>query len=382
MPTIRRPRLLKAHVLKDMKPASLTALLLPHAGYFRSRGVSIEQVGDPGFDFDALAAVLAFSNEQTPPVLVENLDLLDLISESQSALNFETEYDQTVRRLREEDDGPADMAVKILLHAPDVALYEFNRQALVSDRTLVSFRLKSGMPVFEVTPERLDRLKVILSPWFKENARSETCVIHHLSESNGEALVIRHGDTLKRVGVLDTGGNRDSHIFRPEQVDVANFNRITGEWQVSGRGVKLQELYREAFGAVFHGTPAALAHSQRYSLEPLRDGPDSLLCNIHSAVQFANLKSLTLELDGGQRLTISRSSVFEAVNQIASGVLAKCRLLEATIAFKLVNRRSRVLVKIRPESDTIQGNNFDPAIDAWLVDHHFANDDVQLVASA
>lgn len=382
MPTIRRPRLLKAHVLKDMKTASLTALLLPHAGYFRMRGVSIEQIGDPEFDFDALAAVLAYSNEGTPPLLVEHLDLLDLISESQSALNFEAEYDQTVRRLREDDDGPADMAVKILLHAPEVALREFNRQMLISDRTLVSFRLKAGMAVFEVTPELLNRLKTILSPWFKENARSEACIIHHLSETNGEALVIRHGDTLKRVGVLDTGGNRDSHIFRPEQVDVANFNRITGEWQVSGRGVKLQELYREAFGTVFHGTPAALAHSKRYSLEPLRDGPSSLLCNINAAVQFADLRSLSLELHGGQRLTISRPPVFEALNQIGSGVLAECRLLEATIGFKLVNRRSRLLVKIRPEADTIQGNNFDPSIDAWLVDHHFANDDLQMVASA
>ena len=99
-------------------------------------------------------------------------------------------------------------------------------------------------------------------------------------------------------------------------------------------------------------------------------------------VQFAELKSITIELHGGQRLTIARSPVFDALNQMAPGVLGSARLLDATIAFKLENRRARVLVKIRPDSDTIQGNNIDPAIDAWLVDHHFAHDDVQLVASA
>jgi hypothetical protein len=67
---------------------------------------------------------------------------------------------------------------------------------------------------------------------------------------------------------------------------------------------------------------------------------------------------------------------------MASGLLATSTLLEATISFKLANRRSRVTVKIRPESDTIHGNNSDPAIDAWLIEHHFATDDVQLVASA
>ncbi len=382
MPTIRRPRLLKAGVLKDMKPASITALLSPHAGYFRTRDIPIEQVSEPGFNFAALAAVLAYSTEQTPPELVEHLDLLDLISDSQSTLNFETEYHQIVQRLRDEDDGPADVAVKILLHAPDIALREFDRQALSADRSLVSFRLKPGMPVLEVSSELIERLKSILAPWFKDNARSAACLVHHLKESDGDGFVIRHGDMLKRVGIFDVDGNHDSHIFRPEQVDVANFNSTTGEWQFSGRGVKVQELYRTVFGTVFHGSPNALAHSKRYSLEPLRDGPSALKCNMLATVQFAELKSLKLELPGGQQLVINRSPVFEALDHMAPGLLANARLLEATIAFKLANRRSRVPVKIRPDHDTIQGNTSDPAIDAWLVERHFANDENQLVASA
>jgi hypothetical protein len=382
MPTIRRPRLLKAGVLKDMKPATLIALLTPHTGYFRTREVSIEQLSAPNFDFSALAAVLALSTERTPPELVEHLELLDLISDSQSSLNFETEYHQIVQRLREPDDGPADLAVKILLHAPDIALHEFNRQSLNADRSLVSFRLKPGMPVLANTPDSIERLKSILAPWFKENARSATCIIHHLQESDGDAFVIRHGDTLKRVGVFDGEGKRDSHIFRPEQLDVANFTRMTGEWQVSGRGAKLQGLYREALGAVFHGSPHALAHSKRYSLEPLRDGPSALKCDIYSTVQFAELKSLKLEIPGGQQLTFNRPPVFEALEYTNAGLLASAGLLEATVSFKLANRRARVLVRICPERDTIYGNTSDPAIDAWLVEHHFANDDVQLVASA
>jgi hypothetical protein len=382
MPTIRRPRLLKAGVLRDMKPATLSALLSPYAGYFRTREVSIEQVSEPDFDFAALAAVLALSTEQTPPELVEHLDLLDLISDSRSSLNFETEYHQIVQGLREPDDGPADVAVKILLHAPEVALREFNRQSLNTDRSLVSLRLKPGMPVLPFTPGSIERLKSILVPWFKDNARSPACIIHHLGESSGEAFVIRHGDTLKRVGVVDEEGKSDSHIFRPEQLDVANFNRMTGEWLVSGRGAKLQGLYRDALGAVFHGSPNALAHSKRYSLEPLRDGPSSLKCDIHSAVQFAELKSLKLEIPGGQQITISRSPVFEALDYTNPHLLATAVLLEATIGFKLANRAARVLVRICPERDTIHGNASDPAIDAWLIEHQFANDDVQLVASA
>ena len=60
---------------------------------------------------------------------------------------------------------------------------------------------------------------------------------------------------------------------RPERVDVAHYRYLTGEWQISGIGARLQELYRQAFGTAFHGSPNALVHYKRYSLKPLREGP-------------------------------------------------------------------------------------------------------------
>jgi hypothetical protein len=45
---------------------------------------------------------------------------------------------------------------------------------------------------------------------------------------------------------------------------------------------------------VFHGSPNALAYSKRYSLEPLRDGPSALNCDMLATVQYAELKSLKI----------------------------------------------------------------------------------------
>jgi hypothetical protein len=39
-------------------------------------------------------------------------------------------------------------------------------------------------------------------------------------------------------------------------------------------------------------------------------------------------------------------------------------------------------VRIWPERDIITGNNAHPAIDPWLVEHGYANDDTRLLASA
>jgi hypothetical protein len=382
MPTIRRPRLLKAGVLNEMKPSSIAALLSPHAGYFQTRGITIDQVTEPRFDFTALANVLAFSTEQTPPRLVEQLDLLDLISDSQSALNFETEYHDAIQSLREDDDSPADLAVKILLNAPEIALREFNRQALNADRSHVSFRVRPGMPTFEIKPESIARFKDMVAAWFKDNARSEACIVHHLNEGSGDSFAIKHGEMLKRMSIFNAEGNEESCIVRPGRIDGAMFNRFTAEWQVAGLGLKVQELYRVALGLVFHGSKNALAYSNRYSLEPLRAGPDSLRCDISAVVQFAELKSLKLELPSGQPILIGRPPVFEALNHFNPGLLETVPLLEATLALKLVNRRARVQLRICPERDTIHGCTSDPAIDAWLVEHGFANDENRLLASA
>jgi len=382
MPTIRRPRLLKTDVLRGMKPSSIAALLSPYADYLGRRGITIAHLGTPHFDFPALSAVLAVSTEQTPPALVEQLDVLDLISNSQSTLNFEAEYHEIVQRLREPDDGAPDIAVKILLHAPDIALQEFDRQALSARRSLVSFRVKQGMPSFEVTSELIERFRAFVTPWFRDNARSGICHVHHLKEADGDAFVIRHGDLLKRIGIFDEDGNQDSCIVRPERVDVAHFNRLSGEWQVSGLGVKLQELYREAFGTVFHGSIKALAHSKRYSLEPLREGATALQCDLSATVQFAELRTLKLELPSGQQIVINRPPVFDALEHFTPGVLSVVPLVEASLSLKLANRSTRMPVRICPERDVVTGNNADPAIDTWLVEHGFANDDTRLLASA
>jgi hypothetical protein len=238
------------------------------------------------------------------------------------------------------------------------------------------------MPWLDVTPDLIERFRSFVTPWFRDNARSGICHVHHLKEADGDAFVIRHGDTLKRIGIFDQDGNQDSCIVRPERVDVAHFNRITGEWQVSGLGVKLQELYREAFGAVFHGSIHALAHSRRYSLEPLREGASALQCDMAAAVQFAELKSLKLELPGGQQIAITRSPVLDALAHFIPGILPVAPLVEAVLSFKLANRRTRLPVRIWPERDIITGNNAHPAIDPWLVEHGYANDDTRLLASA
>lgn len=374
MPTIRIPRLVRPDVLSKLKPSSIVTLLSPFADYFAARGASLACLDDPKPQLDDIVSVIASPVESTPPDLVERLELLDLISDSQSRINFEDGYAELVKRLRAMDDSDQDLAVKILIHAPDIAWREFDRQALLSRRSLLSLSCNQALNFLPPNAKRIAKLENLLGPWFEENARSGICRVHVRKEPGGTSFVIRHGDLLKRIGVFDEDGSSSFKILRPERVDVAHYRHHSGEWQISGIGRNLQELYRQAFGTIFHSSPNALVHSKRYSLEPLRDGPAILKCDPSARIQFAELDSLKLELSCGNHIAITRGNIFAGIAGLNPLLLQNATLLEARIDFKIATRRRLIPVILTPFRDKVSGMHLDDAIAPWLAERGFCND--------
>jgi hypothetical protein len=371
MPSIRLPRIVRPGVLSNLKPSSIHRLLKPFDAYFQSRMVDLSTITTKESTLQEIVAVIASPIESTPPELVEQLELLDLISDPQSGINFEDGYEQIVARLLEPDDSSEDLAVKILIHAPEIAWRVFDRQALHAKRALISFTHNPSLPMLPVSSDRIVQLENYLRPWFEKNARSGICRVHVREESSGASFVIRHGDLLKRISVFNEDGSPTSKILRPERVDVAHYRIHNGEWQISGIGRLLRELYQQAFGAVFHGSTQALVSSHGYSLAPLLQGPSCLKCNPLAKVQFAELTSLTIELPTGQRLVINNGDVFEAMNAISPVILKNSTMIEAHLALKIEAKRRKVPIVIRPDKDKISGSHLDDAIERWLIDKGF-----------
>jgi hypothetical protein len=111
-----------------------------------------------------LVLVLGSPVDSTPPELVESMELLDLISDPQSTAGFEDGYARLVARHREPDDSAEDLAVKILLHAPEVAWRKFDRQALQTRRSLVSFMVRPDLRFLKPDAGRIERFRRFLVP--------------------------------------------------------------------------------------------------------------------------------------------------------------------------------------------------------------------------
>lgn len=370
MPKVKPTKFSRPDLLGKLKPSSLYELFNPYRSYLDRRGFLMPDTSANSMDVEALALVLATPTAATPPRLCEELELLDILAEPQCVFDFEDHHAALVAKLREDDDAPGDLALKIILQAPDDAWRAFDKKAVKVRRSMTSYR--TSKPLHAPNRERLTKPEKLMSPWFDSNKRSEVCRVRALPEDGGWAFVIRHGDPLSRIPIIAERGESTSALLRPERLDVAFLNEKTGEWLVSGVGRDLQELYRRSIGKVLHGSVDALTRSSRYTLDPLRKGADWLSNADIEQVQAAVLKELVFERTSGARVTLAQCDVFSELRNLGPAYVETCEFIEAKFSLKLRQRRAWVPIVINPSRDSIAGAVGWPAVDAWLANRNFA----------
>jgi len=364
MAAVRPTCFCRPDLLRRMKPACVLLLFAPasHRKYLADRGIVLPEDLDESYDFVPLGLVLSNHRSDTPPQLVEELELLAMIANSQSTFHFEEECQEIVRQHMEDGETFADLAVKILRHAPHIAWKEFDRRALKCQRAFESYSVAAGLTDLPPTDERIGSIETLLSAWFEKNARTSSCRVRTQEDADGISFIVRHGDLLNRMGVIADDGSSESKLLRPERLDLIHFRKKSREWLISGVGDRIKDEYRRAFGLLFHGTANALSPSRRYSLEPLIHGKSCLDCRT-GPISLAVLKSVTLQTQSGQLITIKGADVFASLGELYS---PEMRFIEATIALKVVGRRPQVKITIRPEHNKITGTSNIPVVEAWL----------------
>lgn len=371
MPSIRPPRIARPCVLTRIKPASVLLLLEPFAPYFAARGTPLDCISSSPDGLRSVMLTVADPSEATPPELVERLELLDLLCDPRSGVSFEDAYGGLSTSLAQPDDTPEDLAARIIVHAPDVAWREFDRQALNARRSFQSYSVDPSLRAAAPDADRTASLERLMRPWFERNRRSGTCHVHVRQGSGGTSFVIRHGDPLRRLSVISDDGSQCSRILRPERVDIAHWRPDSCEWLISGCGRAMQEMYREAFGLVFHGNADALCSARRYSLEPLRNGRSSLWCRPGDPVQSAELAVLKIQLPSYAKVTFTGGDVFANFRTLVAAHQAAAVLVEARINLRLAGR-SRVLpVVLRPLGSRPAATDHDEAVTSWLAARGF-----------
>ena len=381
MSAVRPTCFCRPEFLRSLRPTTVILLFSPHANYLQTRGIVIPSDLDDAYDFTDLCLVLTKHSNDTPPSLVEELEVLELFSSTNNLLSFEEDHAELVKKYREESDTLDDVAVKILRAKPEIVWREFDRQAVKTKRSFVSYNVSRSLPVLPVTDDRRHAVEAKLSPWFAQEARSDTCRVRAHHDENGISFLVRHGDLLNRIGVIESDGTTRSQLLRPERLDIIHYRRASHEWKISGVGNRLQDEYRKAFGQVFHGTLHALSPSRRYTLDPLKLGPACMQCPQNGPVIMARLAAVTLESPTGQGIEVKKGDVFATIGPMLQ---ANYRPVVATIVMTITGRRPKAKLMIYPERNSITGDSNIPAVENWIENAEFAivNESAELLEIA
>jgi hypothetical protein len=379
MAAIRPSRFARLGNLHRMKGSTFHAFFDRYSHYLTTRGVVLPATLED-YDFEPLSFVMSSPDLTTPADFVEELELLDLITGPQSVFHFERDYAEVVERVREEDDSVVDLAVKILRAAPEIAWREFDRRALQCERFFAAFVVPPEFPMLDFSTARQAGIESTLGTWFERNARTSWCRVRAQSDEHGMSFIVRHGEMLNRLGVIEDGSSAQ-RILRPERLDIVHFRSATRHWFISGVGSRLVEEYRQAFGVTLHGSSAALVPAHRFSLDPLKRGPSCLDCPPTGQINYAQLKSVKVEAADGQCSDVSKGDMF---GFIRGALRTGARLIEARIALKVSGRRRQVVVRINLDRDSLTGAVDIPAVEHWLENARFVirHDTGELLASA
>ncbi len=405
MSTFTLRRFTNQETLKSVREDHLLALLDQHRVYFAGRGVSLTASGpalrvaepmatygntaprvEPAeeLDYEGIARVLMSPDETTPRELVDDLFFVDEMAtpEGMDALRDEIAKLPPAKRKQLElgpAPTPADVAVLVRLHAPDILESKHAETLLVSKRSFQYFLpAKVNGHVFKKPSDaQLQKLEAAFDDAFDEMKRGRNAKVYVFERPSEVWLLVRRGDPCKREGALEGSGSA-SVYYRPEVFDVIRYDQRTGELSINaGSCAKLYTLYREKIGLHFFGDALHFpAGKAKFTLDPLRaQGEESLVCTDVDGMESVVLKEVQYFWGGPENEVEIRkaSNLFEALKRRNRAIPDSARISKAKFQVKFADSKTPRMVMVTSSNVTSFTRDSDAtAVEEWMVRRGFA----------
>lgn len=353
--------------LRKIQSENLRTLLLRFPDFFRRVHFTIPDGEFGADDLDKLAAHLVSPPSFTPGDLLDAIEMLELLTSTNGLSELQTVAPDLVRQIQAKNDSAGDVALKLWFIDPRAIERIYTKFSINSQKTLVCFRASEGSTAKAPTRAICKAIATDLSLHFADLFNTPTSEVMQFDEEGGHAFLIRHGDVVKRFGVINDEGKPDTKALRPLKHDVAFLIPGCCELQISGRSEEIRELYRSAFSRHLFGSASALKPAQRFTLEPLRTGRNCLAVPDIAEINGAALRELHLRRKRRTDMTIHRGNdVFSEIEARGNGYLTDFDLTHARFSLRVRGRRRAISLSVSPEDDALRGDTHDPLSTAWL----------------
>jgi hypothetical protein len=300
--------------------------------------------------------------------------MLEMLTSGNGWAELQMIAPELVQKLKTNNDSAADVALKVWLLDPGAIERIYTKFSIDSGRTMVCYRAPAGTTITRPTKAICKSIAADLSVHFATLFSTPASQVMSFDEDSGQAFLIRHGDVVKRLGVINDEGEPDTRALRPLKHDVAFLIPGAFELQVSGRSEPIRELYRSVFSRHIFGKSSALKPAKRFTLEPLRSGRGSLCAAEIAGIESVTLRELCLHRRFDSIVTVHRGDdVFREIEAHGHGYLNDFALTRARFSIRIRGRRRSLAVSVAPEEDTLRGDVHDPLVTLWLEACRFTN---------
>ena len=362
-------------VLRKFSFQRLLEMVGRYKGYFDRMQFQIEGATEETFDYDRLAEIL--SNQMFVGEYEELFNGFALVGATSmecfndvlrtfiSRSSYAGELTDTM--------STADMALLVYLHDPEELSVLETDYAALKKKSFAMRATRRDIRNLVITPAQIRDFEEGMNLIFQSKNYGNTARVT-LTENDSRELVllVRHGDSYRRQGIVMNGRKSKTIGFQPESYNTLSINRDTGELRL---GIPtspkwMEDAYCRQLGKSLFNDYDAFSAPRINDLDKIRElGRNILVYHGAAEVKSISLLSIKAFLSGDSGmcaiLEADNGDLFRDMERHHFKLSSMGRIIRAKFLVK-IGRSERTIILDASNRSGYDYDDFGMVVDAWL----------------
>ncbi len=362
-------------VLRKFSFQRLLEMVGRYKGYFDRMQFQIEGATEETFDYDRLAEIL--SNQMFVGEYEELFNGFALVGATSmecfndilrtfiSRSSYAGELTDTM--------STADMALLVYLHDPEELSVLETDYAALKKKSFAMRATRRDIRNLVITPAQIRDFEEGMNLIFQSKNYGNTARVT-LTENDSRELVllVRHGDSYRRQGIVMNGRKSKTIGFQPESYNTLSINRDTGELRL---GIPtspkwMEDAYCRQLGKSLFNDYDAFSAPRINDLDKIRElGRNILVYHGAAEVKSISLLSIKAFLSGDSGmcaiLEADNGDLFRDMERHHFKLSSMGRIIRAKFLVK-IGQSERTIILDASNRSGYDYDDFGMVVDAWL----------------
>lgn len=362
-------------VLRKFSFQRLLEMVGRYKGYFDRMQFQIDGATEETFDYDGLAAIL--SNQMFVGEYEELFNGFALVG----ATSMEC-FNDVLRTFIAKSPyageltdtmSTADMALLVYLHNPEELSVLETDYAALKKKSFAMRATRRDIRDLVVTPDQIHDFEEGMNRIFQSKNYGSTARVTLTENDSGEiVLLVRHGDSYRRQGIVMNGRKSKTIGFQPESYNTLSINRETGELRL---GIPtspkwMEDAYCRQLGKSLFDDYDAFSAPRINDLDKIKElGRNILVYHGAAEVKSISLLSIKAFLSGDSGmcaiLEADNGDLFRDMDRHHFKLTSMGRITRAKFLVR-IGRSERTIILDASNRSGYDYDDFGMVVDEWL----------------